>query len=291
MRSLLLNLLVCIFRFKVSDREKITFVNVTVQWYFYHELETIEQETVASFDNVKKIIPDEEPVSVTIHGSIPILYEKSVFEVPNLIALNLNDVGLKQIKPGAFGNLPHLKWLSLSGNKLTEIKSDTFADPNLSYLDLSFNSIVLLQPGAFKNFNADIVILDNNKLTELPSGVFKNVTLGILSLNGNFLHTIAPKALSPIGLTRLDLSKNELEEIDPDVFDMQKLISLDLDDNSIKLLRPGDLINLPELSELRLAQNELKEIPDGVFNNTKLTYLNLNDNKIVKIASKAFDGM
>ncbi|KAJ3656897.1 hypothetical protein Zmor_015942 [Zophobas morio] len=291
MRSLLLNLLVCIFRFKVSHSEKNTFVNVTVQWYFYHELETIEQETVASFDNVKKIIPDEEPVSVTIHGSIPILYEKSIFEVPNLVSLDLFNVSLEEIKPGAFENLPLLEKLILSGNKLTEIKTDTFVDLNVTYIDLSSNSIILLQPRAFKNFNASYLLLDNNKLTEFPSGVFDNVTLGNLSLTNNRLHTIAPKALSTVRFRILNLPGNKLEEINPEVFDLQDLTTLNLDSNSVKLLRPGDLRNLPELDELSLVENQLKEIPEGVFNNTKLNDLNLDANKIAKIASGAFDDM
>ena len=59
----------------------------------------------------------------------------------------------------------------------------------------------------------------------------------------------------------------------------------------MKLLRPGDLKNLPKLQLFTLAYNELEEIPEGVFNNTKLIYLNLNQNKITQIASKAFDDM
>ncbi|KAJ3656923.1 hypothetical protein Zmor_015968 [Zophobas morio] len=134
--------------------------------------------------------------------------------------------------------------------------------------------------------------LDKNKLTEIPCGVFENVTLmRSLSLTDNHLYIIAPKALSAIGLTTLSLFGNKLEEIDPEAFDMQELVSLDLDDNSVKLLRPGDLRNLPELEAFSVEKNELKEIPDGIFHNTKLTYLNLAANQIVKIASTAFDGM
>ncbi|KAJ3656921.1 hypothetical protein Zmor_015966 [Zophobas morio] len=288
MRSSLVNLLLCTFLLKVSNTEKITFENVTVRWYVGKE----KQETVYTSDNLKKIIPiEEEKVLVWIDGSIPILYEKSVSDIPNLNLLSLSGVGMEEIKPGAFGNLPLLEALFLDSNNLTEIKTDTFVDLNVSYIDLPSNSIVLLQPGAFKNFKAVRVELDNNKLAELPSGVFENCTLGSLSLSDNLLHTIAPSALSTIALTRLSLFGNKLEEIQPEVFDMQELIALDLDVNLVKLLRPGDLRNLPKLKILRLARNELKEIPEGVFNNTKLTRLDLNGNKIAKIARKAFDDM
>ena len=114
------------------------------------------------------------------------------------------------------------------------------------------------------------MLLDNNKLTEFPRGVFENVTLRTLNLAYNLLHTIAPKALSAITLHSLTLYSNKLEEIDPEAFDIQELMLLSLDVNLVKLLRPGDLRNLPELEELSLQKNELKEIPEGVFNNTKL---------------------
>ncbi|KAJ3656909.1 hypothetical protein Zmor_015954 [Zophobas morio] len=287
MRSSLLNLLLCIFLQKLSNSEKITFENVTVLWRLGYKVE----KTVATSENLKKIIPDEEQVSVEITGNIPILYENSVLDIPNLNRLELFVVGLEEIKPRAFGNLPLLETLLLSWNNLTQIKTDTFVNLNISYVDLSYNSIILLEPGAFKNFNADHLKLNNNKLTKFPSGVFDNVTLEILSLCGNFLHTIAPKALSTLSLKILSLYDNKFDEIDPEVFDVQELKSLDLDFNSIKLLRPGDLKNLPELNVLRLVDNKLEEIPEGVFNATKLTYLDLSANKIAKIGSKALDDM
>ncbi|KAJ3656915.1 hypothetical protein Zmor_015960 [Zophobas morio] len=285
MRSSLVNLLVCTFLVKVSNSEN-TFENVTVVL----ARNDVPEAKVATFDSLKEVIPDVKD-EVTITGNVPILYENSIFDIPSLYSLELSNVGLEEIKPGAFGNVPLLNKLVLNSNNLTEIQSDTFTDLNVGYIDLSSNSIFLLQPGAFTNFKADKMTLENNNLTELSCGVFENVTLGILNLDSNSLYTIAPKALSTLGLTRLNLFGNNLEEIDPEVFDLQELESLDLDYNSIKFLRPGDLRNLPQLLFLRLSGNELEEIPEGVFNNTKLTYLNLAENQIVKIASKAFDGM
>ncbi|KAJ3656902.1 hypothetical protein Zmor_015947 [Zophobas morio] len=212
MRSSLVNLLLCICVLHLSKSEKLTFKNVTVRWRHNYK----KGETVATSDSLKKIIPDDERVSVEIPGSIPILYEKSVFDIPNLDSLDLYDVGLQEIKPGAFGNLPHLKWLSLRKNNLTEIKTNTFSDQKIIYLDLSFNSIIVLHPGAF-NFNANLLILANNKLTEFPSGVFENVTIRTLILAKNFLHTIAPKALSTIALNKLALSNNIFDEINPEI--------------------------------------------------------------------------
>ncbi|XP_063914318.1 leucine-rich repeat-containing protein 15-like [Zophobas morio] len=269
----------------ISESEKITFENVTVLWRLNYKVE----KTVATSEKLKKIIPDEEQVSVKILGHVPILYEKSIFDVPNLKNLDLSNVGLEKIEPGAFGNLPLLEDLLLYGNNLTEIKTATFTNLNVSQVVLLSNSITLLEPGVFRNLKAVSVSLDNNKLTEFSSDVFENVTLGILGLALNRLHTIAPGALSAIGLTELNLFSNNFEEIDPQIFDMQELVSLDLDSNSIKLLRPGDLRNLPELKELWLVENQLEEIPEGVFNNTKLTKLDLSNNQIAKIASKAFE--
>ena len=59
MRSLLLDLLICIF-LKVSKSENITFENVTVQWRVNNEL----IESVATFESLKNIIPDVTQVSI-----------------------------------------------------------------------------------------------------------------------------------------------------------------------------------------------------------------------------------
>ncbi|KAJ3656925.1 hypothetical protein Zmor_015970 [Zophobas morio] len=286
MRSSLVNLLlICIFHFGVSNTsnsEKVSSKNVTVHWYFGNET----GETVATSNNFNKIFPEEEQVTVVL----PSVQEEFDWDIP-FARLLPEWRGLDEIKPGAFDNLPQLESFIVIRNNLTEIKTGTLTNLNISHIDLSSNSIIRLQQGAFKNISADLMELDNNQLTEILNDVFENVTIGNLSLTNNGLHTIAPEALSTIGLTSLWLFENSFEEINPEVFNMQELISLNLGFNSIKLLRPGDLRNLPELSELMLWSNELEEIPEGVFNATKLTYLDLSGNKIVKIASKAFDDM
>ena len=287
MFSLPLQLLLAIFILKISDSQKISFQNVTIKWKNNSKIKTI----IASADNLKKIIPSEEEVSVLVKGDVPVLYEQSVYDIHNLTSLRLDSVHLGEIKPGAFGNLPLLRSLDLSFNQLTEIKSGTFTNLNLSEINLGSNRIRSLRPGAFKNVTVQELKLGENSLTEIPSGVFDNVAVSNLNLGFNSIHTVAPNTLSTISLTNLVLSHNQLETFDLEILGNPELTSLDLNDNLIKFLRPGDLKDLPRLNKLILSNNKLTEIPDGVFKNTNIAELRLQGNKIAKISTKAFDDM
>ncbi|XP_063913625.1 leucine-rich repeat-containing G-protein coupled receptor 4-like [Zophobas morio] len=286
MCSLPFQLLLVIFLLKISDAREITFKNVTILYVTASKNET----RLGTADNLKKIIPSGEKLSVKVTGVVPVLYEQSIHDIHNLESLQLNEESLKEIKPGAFGNLPLLRYLDLSENKITEIKSGTFSNLNLSLINLAFSSIKSLQPGAFKNVIIGELALSGNSRTELPLGIFENVTLKSLDLSSNRMHTISSKAL-PRSLRNLNLKINRVESIDSDNFNHPELTSLDLSYNQIKLLRPGDLKNLPRLKKLTLESNMLTEIPDGVFNNTTITDLNLQFNQIATIATKAFDHM
>ncbi|KAJ3656849.1 hypothetical protein Zmor_015894 [Zophobas morio] len=286
MCSLPLQLLLAIFLLKNSDGQEITFKNVTIKY----TTDSKNELKVATAESLKKIVPSGEKVSVNVNGDVPVLYEQSIYDLQNLKSLEITEVSLKEIKPGAFGNLPLLRNLDLSKNNLTEIKSGTFSNLNLTVINLMFNSIRSLQAGTFKNVVVQELKLSANSLTEFPRGIFENVTLKSLYLNSNPIHTISPKAL-PISLKDLDLFYAQLESIDPEIFDYPELTSLILDHNQIKFLRPGDLKNLPRLEDLTLSYNKLTEIPEGVFNNTNIMNLKLNYNQISTVATKAFDDM
>jgi Leucine-rich repeat (LRR) protein len=141
----------------------VSFVNVTVEWKLEGSAETV---TIESSRNLKENAPNVSSawMSATLTGFVPVLYEDSVSDVDNLTSLVLSNVGLKEVKPGAFGSLPQLRYLILSHNDLREVSEGTFANLNLSTLNLAYNSISSVRAGAFRNLQIQHLTLAGNKI-------------------------------------------------------------------------------------------------------------------------------
>ena len=101
-------------------------------------------------------------------GAIP----ASVFQMTNLVSLNLADTGLTSV-PAEIGDMKNLQVLYLDGNpKLVSLPDQIGNLPNLRILSLY-----------------------NDGLTGLPAGVMRLPSLAVLGLSGNPLPTSTVKAL------------------------------------------------------------------------------------------------
>ena len=128
---------------------------------------------------------------------------------------------------------PSITSLDLSGNSLSSLPSETFAQlPTLTSINLRGNSLTSVPPGLPAGLTS--LDLSDNSIGSLPDGVF----------NG----------LAQLGA--LDLSDNSIGSLPDGVFDgLAQLDSLDLSDNSIGSLPDGVFNGLAGLSALQMAGN------------------------------------
>ena len=87
--------------------------------------------------------------------------------------LHLTDVGLRELRPGAFRELERLGYLYLDNNRLAELAPETFDGVQLGELDLGGNRLQSLPAGLFEDQPwLQRVDLSHNRLATLPSGLF-----------------------------------------------------------------------------------------------------------------------
>ena len=87
--------------------------------------------------------------------------------------LRLTDVGLRELRPGAFRDLEWLSYLYLGNNQLTELAPATFDGVQLASLYLGGNRLASLPAGLFEDQSwLQRVDLSHNRLDALPPGLF-----------------------------------------------------------------------------------------------------------------------
>uniref|UniRef100_A0A671Y560 Uncharacterized protein n=1 Tax=Sparus aurata TaxID=8175 RepID=A0A671Y560_SPAAU len=92
----------------------------------------------------------------------------------HLVELNLSrNKIMESIPEGIFPHLRKLKFLKLSGNRLTKLPSDINQCASITYLDLSKNCLQNIQPLVGLPKLKELFV-GKNQLTELPSQLFKS---------------------------------------------------------------------------------------------------------------------
>lgn len=108
----------------------------------------------------------------------------------HLRSLLLNDNHIKELHSGAFQGLRHLRYLYLYRNRIQNIDPDVFQElHNLEQLYLHVNEIHQIQPETFSNMpRLERLYLHNNRLQGIPAGTFHNIpNLHKLRLDSNAL--------------------------------------------------------------------------------------------------------
>ena len=211
--------------------------------------------------------------------------------------VELQSLGITELKAGDFQGLTNLEGLDLSGNALTELPEGIFDGlPNLLALWLSYNSITELPDGAFDDLSELRGLrLDNNALTDLPDGIFdNNVKLTELLLHVNYLTTLPDGIFDNLTrLNTLDLTFNDLTELRDGAFDsLSRLTSLDILGNQLTALPDGAFDNLDRLQHLWLGGNDLRVLSDGIFDDlTKLRYLDIQQMSLSELPENVFDNL
>lgn len=166
----------------------------------------------------------------------------------------------------------HVQILFLSGNNLSRLSEDSFAEllPELTDLHLAGNMIEQVEPNTFTNLPSLrlLDISDNQLLSFSPEAFHINNNLQELNLsrsvyNDSYFSEVATLFQNGTpGLTVLDLSSNNLFYLPENIFaNLANLSRLDLRNNSLVSIGNGTLKNL-HLLNLDLRDNSFKELTD-----------------------------
>uniref|UniRef100_A0A3B3S0X4 Si:dkey-32e6.6 n=1 Tax=Paramormyrops kingsleyae TaxID=1676925 RepID=A0A3B3S0X4_9TELE len=187
---------------------------------------------------------------------------------PGVTAFQLSGGQVRKIPVRSLAGLPHLEWLDLHQNELT----DTSLAPTL------FRNLSIL-----KKLN-----LDNNNLTKIP---LLPQSLEELKINDNKISWLTPHSFKGLfKLLTLELQGNGLHEgkVSPLTFrPLRKLIQLRLDDNQFRAIPSG---LPPSLQRLRFSQNQLEELTVNSLKLIQLKVLVLSQNRLQddRIAPRAW---
>ena len=226
---------------------------------------------------------------------------KNLTEIPinikyltNLQILNLSGNKLAEIKENTFNTFTNLQTLDLSNNKLTEIKENTFNElVNLKKLYLGSNNLTEIKENTFGQFaNLEKLYLGNNTLKEIPANIKYLTNLQTLDLGYNKLTEIKENTFSKLtNLQTLYLGSNKLIELNENIFGrLINLQELYLHKNELIEIKENTFGQLTNLQNLSLGCNQLTEIKENIFYRlTNLQELDLNGNELIEIKENTFD--
>ena len=161
----------------------------------------------------------------------------------HITAINLNNTSnVKGAIPASFGNLKHLKSLSLYGGGYAKDLSTTDLGvlselENLEFLDLRYCKLKGSLPASW------------NKLKKLKT----------IHINSNAITALPEDFGETENLVTLDLSYNQLKTLPASMGNLSYLVTLYLGNNQLEVL-PKEFENLDALKTLDLAENKISDI-------------------------------
>ena len=158
---------------------------------------------------------------------------------------------LSTLPTGLFAGLPSVEVLHLANVGLRELRPGAFRDlgTTLTHLYLRDNELTVLDAGTFDGLEKLVQLdLSHNDLTSLPRGVFDGLGQSLL------------------GLSDLRLNHNRLTTLHPDALaGLPNLFSLRLQGNVLASLPSDAFQSMRWLGILRLDNNRLTTLPLGLF--------------------------
>lgn len=155
----------------------------------------------------------------------------------HLVFLSIVEGSLQALDRKVLMRLKHLKFLILSGNKIRDIPSKTFAGmTGLMYLDLSRNvELIKIYPRWFKDLvRLQVLRMEDCGILTLPEGILDPLhNLKIVDLANNHLQVITSSLFAKnTKLQRIYLEGNNIKEIEVNAFaNIWKLRIVDLMNN------------------------------------------------------------
>ncbi|XP_072757310.1 thyrotropin receptor isoform X2 [Anoplolepis gracilipes] len=219
----------------------------------------------------------------TIHNS-------AFINLASLCVLELDENYLTSI-PVAAVNLPGLKELSISNNRIEQLTRDELRHAsNLVSLDLRGNPIKKIRDDTFRNLGKlRKLILSNAKELRIFPNLNGATSLEILRIDRSQLKEVSSNLCQQCPkLKSLNMKSNHLTEV-PNLRDCKELRVLDLASNMISVLPDDVFKGLNMLHDLLLSNNNLQSISSDAFIGlSRLQVLDLENNYIEYIHPDAF---
>jgi len=140
------------------------------------------------------------PIVVAPIGILTRVILEQIFpNLQNLNTIELNNCGINGIIPGAFNNLPELRFLRLNDNNIVNIVANTFNNlQNLNTIELNNCGINGITPGAFNNLpELRFLRLNYNNIVNIVANTFNNLqNLNTIELNNCGINGITPGAFN-----------------------------------------------------------------------------------------------
>ncbi|XP_063605712.1 oplophorus-luciferin 2-monooxygenase non-catalytic subunit-like [Penaeus indicus] len=138
---------------------------------------SFESFPVLNSDTLQEIV-----LNGNLFGEIPL---DGFRGVKNLYHISVSGNDVEILRPGTFTNLPHLRYLSLENNQITDIPAGTieFSGGGGSSLLLQNNNIKSIATGSITGINTGHIYLTKNSLVVLEEGVFRPFLDGGATLN------------------------------------------------------------------------------------------------------------
>ncbi|XP_059152846.1 leucine-rich repeat protein SHOC-2-like isoform X1 [Physella acuta] len=198
--------------------------------------------------------------------------------VMRLSCVYLDFVNISCLPLGMSKQIPLLKVLSLSGNKLTYIPDDFGDFENLVELCLSRNNIQMLPETLSKLKKLEMLKVNANVLTKLYSEIGQNVNLIILKVDANKLKRL-PATLGLLkNLCVLEAQNNKINNIPPTIKFLIHLLKVNFSCNHLVDV-PQTFGELKYLKHIDLSYNRLSSLCEIFNSSSTLEYLCLDFNR------------
>lgn len=181
---------------------------------------------------------------------------------------------------------PHLQELRLSGNALTALAESTDMNmPALKHLDISANRISSL-PDVTPWTNLSTLLLGENKVTAFPEGFFSLKLLRIADFTANDISKVDERIALMEALENLTLAANPIRE--------RKFLTMSTDDMKRDLharLQPDEIVAGPDEDDEFLVEQQSPEVsngwtvtPSGTVDLTSKNLVEFDDDALINLA-------
>ncbi|GFO25043.1 leucine-rich repeat and immunoglobulin-like domain-containing nogo receptor-interacting protein 2 [Plakobranchus ocellatus] len=201
----------------------------------------------------------------------------------------------KEIQDQAFIQLPELKSLDLSQNKIGRLETGSLEGlDNLLSLNLSHNQLSDLGMALTDLEKLTSLDLSINSLKIIPEGTFTNLSsLTYLKLDGNPVRVLHARSFSGLSsLRELSMRDCSLKELDGEMFAfLPRLVILNLGHNRLHTYPPAIAFSgLQFLQAIYYDHNDIAVLEAESFSGLKLDVIDLSFNRIRELAAKTFAG-